>query len=171
MARFEFLRPVTFNGKVYNSIELREMRGSEEDILVSRKPRWTVYDKLFAVLESCTLSIEGVQDRELIHNVLSNICISNFIYLIIMLEGISLGEEYRFKVNCRFCNATLDKVVNFFDFEAKKAEILTDTYELKLGDKVIVLKPLTYNDKDGLRLLLEREDAVSNVLYARIVSI
>lgn len=171
MAKFELPRPIKYNNEFYKVVALREMRGSEEDILVSRRTKLDVYDRFLKVVESCTESIDAITDRNQIHDIMQYLCVSNLWYLIVMLRAISVDEKYRFNVICEICGNKLDLIVNLFDLEVRKSEITDDKITVDVNGNKFTLVPLLVNNKLALQGLLQRGDEASYDILARVEAI
>lgn len=111
MSKFTLPNGVTLNGKLYNLIEIDEIRGKHQNMLVDPNPKTPVdfiepilTDIILDLTDSVSESILSAQvsKKDL---VLHKLPIQDIQFILVKLREISYGSDYLMKLECTHCSA------------------------------------------------------------------
>src|SRR5690606_21187777 len=107
----DFTLPVGYvdaTGKVHNQIVLREMTGTEDDMMGNED--LTIGERATAVLTACTLKLGDITDRDIIARAISDdlqqglpLTEQDRLAAMIYLRRTSIGDIYKFERRCPRC--------------------------------------------------------------------
>ena len=158
----DFLLPVGYvdtEGKVHDTIILREMTGAEDDMLGNDD--LPIGERVSAVLSACTVKLGDVEDRETIRKAISDdlegqglpVTEQDRIAAMIYLRRVSIGDMYKFERRCPRCSTMAENRA-------------TDLRELKIGKSERpaarrVKVTLPRSKKEAIIKVLTAKDAIS----------
>lgn len=156
------------DGKLYRDVELREITGVEEDIMVS--PSLTAPQKVSRVLGNCLLRMGPVQEKQALLEAARRLLSGDRVYLLICARRISLGDIYPVEEKCPQCGA-----LNYFELDLKELESvsmpdpMTRIFPLELpsGRKATV-KLLTGVDEERGAQLVKAADMATLAIALRL---
>lgn len=105
------------DGTLHTEVHLREMRGSEQDLLASKKMGGI--QKLNELLFRCTLRIGTISDRNLLPAIVKELTVGDRVYMLMMIRVVTLGEKYSYDSVCPECEKKSTFDVSLMDFEKK----------------------------------------------------
>lgn len=177
-------------GKLHTEVMLREITGREEDMLASKK----IPDqkKLNQLLISCITRLGSLTDKEQIAAAVPELLIGDRVFLLIAIRRTSLGDDYPYKDICPSCDKESLMSINLGELEiSPMLEPTKRSFETRLPSKAalrvwsdhgdlppaekkaptgstIRFRPLTGLDEERFSKVIEKEDALSKSLLARI---
>lgn len=159
-------------GKLHREVELRELSGEEEDILVSRK--MAVHMRLAKLLENCVQSIGPyTQDDPRWKNVIKDLVATDRLFLILQLRILSLGPIFSAKMKCSACEAFSNQSVDLNDF---KIHGLKDPMQRvwegqlpKSGFKYVAKSQTGWEEAKLAQYSADNKDMMSLAMLGRIV--
>lgn len=110
MSKFTLPNGVTLAGKLYNLVEIDEIRGKHQNMLVNPSPK-TPIDFLEPILQDIILDLTDTSSESILSQVskkdliLHKLPIQDIQFILIKLREISYGADYLMKLNCTHCDA------------------------------------------------------------------
>lgn len=177
-------------GNLHTEVMLNEITGRDEDMLASKK----VPDqkKLNQLLISCIARLGSISDKEKIAAAVPELLVGDRVFLLIAIRRTSLGDDYPYKDICPNCEKESLMSINLAELDIKtmpdpKKRIFDTRMPSKaalrewsdLGEvrepersapagRTIRFRPMNGLDEEKMGRVLEKEDAISKSLLARI---
>jgi hypothetical protein len=178
------------DGVLHTEVLLREISGKEEDMLASKK----VPDqkKMNQLLIACIERLGSISDRERIAAAVPELLVGDRVFLLIAVRRTSLGDDYPYKDQCPSCEKESLMSIDLASIEVAPmpeptkrifdarlpskvaTRIWADTGELPPAEKTnptgptVRFRPVTGRDEEKFGQVLNKDDALSKSLQARI---
>lgn len=110
MSKFKLPNGVTIEGKLYNIVELDEIRGRHQDILINPKSV-TPIDFIKPILEDVIIDVTDGEEQSIIEQVskkeliLKRLPIQDIQFLLVKLRETTYGKDYMMDMKCTHCEA------------------------------------------------------------------
>lgn len=110
MSKFTLPNGVNLDGKLYNIVELDEIRGKHQNMLVNPNPK-TPIDHIEPILSDLILDLHTVESESIFPAisrkdlVLNKLPIQDIQFLLIKVREISYDKQYHMKLECNHCKA------------------------------------------------------------------
>lgn len=110
MSKFTLPNGVNLGGKLYNIVQLDEIRGKHQNMLVNPNPK-TPIDFIEPILTDLILDVHNSDSESIFPAisrkdlVLNKLPIQDIQFLLIKIREISYDKNYHMKLNCTHCNA------------------------------------------------------------------
>ena len=110
MSKFTLPNGVSLNGKLYNIIELDEIRGKHQNRLVNPNPK-TPIDFIEPILTDLILDLHNVESESIFPQVsrkdlvLNKLPIQDIQFILIKVRELSYDSTYLMKLKCTHCEA------------------------------------------------------------------
>ena len=110
MSKFTLPNGVQLGGKLYNLIELDEIRGKHQNMLVNPSPK-TPIDFIEPILSDLILDLTNSDSESIFpqvtkkHLILHSLPIQDIQFILIKVRETSYGKDYLMHLNCTHCEA------------------------------------------------------------------
>lgn len=110
MSKFTLPNGVNLNGKLFNIIELDEIRGKHQNMLVNPNPK-TPVDFIEPILTDLILDLRDVESESILSQVskkdlvLNKLPIQDIQFILIKVREISYDKNYLMKLKCPHCES------------------------------------------------------------------
>lgn len=110
MSKFTLPNGVIHDGKLYNIVQLDEIRGKHQNMLVNPNPK-TPIDHVEPIITDLVLDLHNSDSESIFPAisrkdlVLNKLPIQDIQFLLIKVREISYDKHYHMKLNCTHCNA------------------------------------------------------------------
>lgn len=110
MSKFTLPNGVNLGGKLYNIIELDEIRGKHQNMLVNPNPK-TPIDFIEPILSDLILDLHNVDSESIFPSVtkkdlvLHKLPIQDIQFILVKIRESSYGKDYHMVLNCTHCEA------------------------------------------------------------------
>lgn len=178
------------DGVLHTEVMLNEISGKEEDMLASKK----VPDqkKMNQLIVACISRLGSITDRERIAAAVPEMLVGDRVFLLIAIRRTSLGDDYPYKDECPSCEKESLMSINLGEldispmpeptkriFDAKlparsalrqwaDSGELPEAEERAPSGKSVRFRPVSGRDEEKFGAVLNKEDALSKSLQARI---
>lgn len=155
-------------GELHDRVELRELKGHEEDILASGKI--SNAEKITQIIGNCTIKLGTISERGQLVAAAGRLTIADRVVLMLNLRALSLGPDYEFEIVCPKCAQPNPAKVALNELDVwppQDRRLREYTVNLPSG-KVAVVKIMTAEDELKLERLSRERDQLSLALLARI---
>lgn len=105
---------------LYTEVQLREIKGREEDMLNSSKV--PANKKLSSLLSGCIERIGPITDKGKIRVMVDEMMTGDRIFLLFALRRVSLGDDLPVRENCPKCKANNFYIIDTSDLRIQKME-------------------------------------------------
>jgi hypothetical protein len=171
-------------GELHRQIQLREITGVEEDILLSKTG--SIVTKFNDVLTNCVLKIGHISDRQKISKLVLDMRTGDRTFILLALRRVSLGDTYPFEFKCpdATCKAKHTLEVDLseleialpdgFDPDEPEAVLKRELWEVQLPSGIkAVIKVMTGRLEFEIDQKAKRnaEDRLSRMMRVRIASL
>jgi hypothetical protein len=89
-------------GELLTSIWVREITGSEEDMLAS--PKIKDHRKMGELISRCVMAIGPVTDRDELSRMVPKLLVGDRVYAFLLIRRVTLGDQYPFRSKCPECS-------------------------------------------------------------------
>lgn len=93
---------LTDAGELLTAVWVREITGSEEDMLAS--PKIKDHRKMGELISRCVMAIGTVTDRDELTRMVPKLLVGDRVYLFLLIRRVTLGDNYPFKSKCADCS-------------------------------------------------------------------
>lgn len=158
-------------GELHDRAELREMRGHEEDILMTSKV--SSVEKITQIIGNCLTKLGTITDRAVLQAAAGKLTIADRVVIVLNLRCLSLKPEYEFEITCPRCSQSNPAKVALDDLDVwppQDRRLREYTVNMPSGQSAVV-KIMTAEDELRLDRLGREKDQVSLALLARIRSL
>ena len=100
----------TESGQLYKDIELQEITGQEEDMLVAKN--LSANQRMNNLMVSCVQRIGPHSDKTMIRRIVSELVSNDRFFLVYKIREISLGPIYKFSAPCVHCQDNQLRIVD-----------------------------------------------------------
>ena len=105
-------------GTRHTEVEVREMTGAEEDLLVSKNI--PTGRKMSELLVRCTTRIGTIVDREAIGAAVRKMVVGDRVFLMFAIRRVTLGDSYTLTTKCPSCETESSPVVDLSELGIKQ---------------------------------------------------
>lgn len=105
------------DGVLHTDIELSELTGEEEDIILSNLPSARIMDKLLA---NCVTRIGTITRKTVIRDLARDLLSGDRVYAMIALRRLTHGDAYKWTTKCSECGEKSGQVLDLRDLEVQK---------------------------------------------------
>ena len=105
---------VDAEGGLHQQFVVREMTGSEEDLLAGKGP---VLPRLNRVIANCLVSLGAIEERSALARIVDGLTATDRMVLLIAIRRASLGDDYTSKIKCPDCSKESNITVSLADLE------------------------------------------------------
>jgi hypothetical protein len=102
------------DGELHVNAVLREMKGSEEELLASKGPTVT---RINTIIGNCLVQIGTISDKSLLRKITNDLTAQDRMAILLGLRRVSLGDFYDCKVTCPECNISQHVTINLSEIE------------------------------------------------------
>lgn len=162
-------------GKVHTSVEVREIRGNEEEILAAKN--MPMIKKLNKIMANCTLSVGTYRQSDInnpIEKIVPDLTQGDRFYLMFAIRRVSLGDEMPFISKCPECGQEQKLTIDLSELEIKKMpdpKIRTYLATLPKSGKQLMMKVLTGRGEEAITKSSKSAAPISIALLQRIESL
>jgi hypothetical protein len=100
----------TETGKLYKDIEIQEITGNEEDMLVAKN--LSANQRMNNLMVACVQRIGPHSDKMMIRKIVSELVSNDRFFLVYKIREISLGPVYKFTAPCIHCQDNQLRIVD-----------------------------------------------------------
>lgn len=147
------------DGKIHDTVELRPMRGAEEDIMASGSEDGA--NTMNRIMSRCIVSLGGIDEDEQIKEIVPNLTVGDRSIILIRLRQISVKDEYVFKVPCDNNNCREKNTATLYMSELglnKMEDPEKRQWEMELpSGTVATMKVPTGEDMDKIQRSIQRK--------------
>jgi len=177
-----FLNP---EGKLYDSVLVREMTGEEEDVFASRK--MSVSKKINIVISNCTMELiskeipNPIKDKKYLEEIVAGLPSIDRMFLLVRIRQQTYGDLFKFEYECqntiedkdgeRKCGSKQLVSVNLADLDVKiPADKRKRTFDLVLSNgKKLEFRIMT--GLDDYALSGNADITISDMMLRRVLRI
>jgi len=160
------------NGTLSDEIEIRAMKGTEEDILSDDKIPMS--RRLNDIVSNCTERIGTVTDKDQLRKMIPKLSTDDQTAILIGLRAISVDNEYKYVLDCPSCTQPIKINLDLDTLESRPAKAKEGfPFEVTLpsGRKAKVRPMLIEDTGKTENLRLEGEGRVSASIWVRLVEL
>lgn len=155
-------------GTLHKEVELSELTGNEEELLVS--PSVPAHRRPGLMIGRCLKRVGTIVDRGKLMVIADQLTVGDRMFILFALRRITLGDEYPFKATCRACSKEGMYSVNLGELEVRPMkEPHRRVYDVTLpSGKTVRFRIMTGEDEGRLARHKKLEEKISVALAARI---
>jgi hypothetical protein len=106
------------DGRLHKDLELREIRGYEEDMLSA--PKVPGFKKMNTLLAACTTRLGTFTDHGKIATIVPELLVGDRVYLMFAIRRVTLGDEFPFEDTCPNCQVKKLLVVDLSTLDIRQ---------------------------------------------------